>query len=394
MFFKPFESGGKAWNITFRRIIWGLLLFQVFVTGLFSLRKKPIAVLFMVILLAYTTWWGYVMNKDFTPLSKHTALCNIFEVQNGEEVVDVAGIPPAPRSQQHLNLRRYAVNDETLYVAPADSRTDYSQPPMNMFYDGVLNTGRRRYAHPALNGKLPRLWLPAKVRAPQFGDGAAERRGVVLSLRRRATKGFKRGQTPQGKYSDNSPAWPSRDGDEPPRTLLQDSATPEPGSATGPSAWSTPSNPWRDPSPAASVPSLPEESRPSPTGMSFDWASGVMAFPDEHAWCDEDDDEHDGDSTPETGEDAPASPVSVQVGGGACADRRRRIITVQSGGVLCRECRGVGRPGEENGAVTWKLGRQDREYESARLEHEVQYDGNEMHCVAPCYRSLLSGLSL
>lgn len=271
----------------------------------------------MVVLLAYTTWWGYIMNKDFTPLSQYTALCNICEVQNGEDVVDVAGIPPAPRSQQHLNLRRYAVNDETLYVAPADTRTDYSQPPMNMFYDGVLNTGRRRYAHPALNGKLPRPWLPAKVRAPQFGDRAAERRGVVLSLRRKVAKGFKRGQTPQGKYSDTSPAWPARDGDgdEPPRTLIRGGTTPEPGSATGPSAWSTPSNPWVDPSPAASVPSLPEESRPSrpsPTGMSFDWGSGVMAFPDEHAWCDDDDDEHDGDSTPETGDGAPSSPVSLE----------------------------------------------------------------------------------
>ncbi|BEI86180.1 hypothetical protein CcaverHIS002_0604670 [Cutaneotrichosporon cavernicola] len=288
VYFKPFEAGGTAWGITFRRMIWGLLLFQVFVTGLFSLRKKPTAVLFMVALLVYTSWWGYVMNRDFTPLSDYTALSNICEVQNGEGAGDVAGIPEAPRSQQHLNLRRYAVNDDTLYVAPADSRTDYSQPPMNMFYDGVLNTGRRRYASPALNGRLPRPWLPTPARHREFGDGVAERRGVVLSLRRKVAKGFKRNKN---SYTDAPADSPVRVMDEPPRVLEGESST----------SWNV--NPWRDPSPATGSPTIPTPSR-SPGRMSFDWSSGVMAFPDEHVW---DDDGDDGDdSAPEP--DDPASP--------------------------------------------------------------------------------------
>lgn len=45
---------------------------------------------------------------------------------------------------RNLNRRRYAVNQEDLYLAPADERTDYSQPPMGGYYHGVLNTGRRR----------------------------------------------------------------------------------------------------------------------------------------------------------------------------------------------------------------------------------------------------------
>lgn len=305
VYFKPFESGGKGWNITFRRVIWGLLLFQVFVTGLFSLRKKPTAVIFMAALLAYTARWGYVMNRDFTPLSKFTALCNICEVQQGEGAEDVAGIPSAPRSQQHLNLRRYAVNDDTLYVAPADSRTDYSQPPMNMFYDGVLNTGRRRYAHPALSGRLPRPWLPANARDPQFGDGAAERRGVVLSLRRKVAGRFKGSKN---KYTDGTGSNAQNPGDEPPRVLVVGSTTPGDGT-NAQSNWSTPSNPWRDPSPVPSAPAAPE--RCSPARMSFDWGSGAMAFPDEHAWCDSEDD-HEGDTTPEADDDEPpTSPVSL-----------------------------------------------------------------------------------
>jgi hypothetical protein len=77
------------------------------------------------------------------------------------------------------------MNDETLYVAPSSKHTDYSQPPLNNFYYGVLNTGRRRYAHPALSGSLPTPWLPQPERERKFGDGAKERRGVVLSLRRK-----------------------------------------------------------------------------------------------------------------------------------------------------------------------------------------------------------------
>lgn len=58
--------------------------------------------------------------------------------------------------RSNLNRRRYAQNDETLYVAPEDDRTDYvrvparsvpspltppvpqSQPPMANWYIGVL----------------------------------------------------------------------------------------------------------------------------------------------------------------------------------------------------------------------------------------------------------------
>jgi hypothetical protein len=68
--------------------------------------------------------------------------------------------PPPPSPQRNLNRRRYAINQEDLYLAPADARTDYSQPPMGGYFSGVLNTGRRRYVHPALAGVLPSPWYP------------------------------------------------------------------------------------------------------------------------------------------------------------------------------------------------------------------------------------------
>ena len=50
------------------------------------------------------------------------------EVQRGEATSEVAKMRtghPVPMSQSTLNRRRYARNDETLYVAPEDERTDY-----------------------------------------------------------------------------------------------------------------------------------------------------------------------------------------------------------------------------------------------------------------------------
>src|SRR5882757_7341960 len=76
-----------------------------------------------------------------------------------------------------------------------------SQPPMSNWYPGVLNTGKRRYGHPALTGVLPTPWLPLKkgetlanyldrdsAKAPDGGNA------VVLTLRRRFSQVRKRGQ--------------------------------------------------------------------------------------------------------------------------------------------------------------------------------------------------------
>jgi hypothetical protein len=163
-----------------------------------------------------------------------------------------------------LNHRRYAVNDETLYVAPSDKRTDYSQPPMNSFYHGVLNTGRRRYAHPALSGSLPQPWLPAVDRPRAFGDGAKERRGVVLSLRRKKGKMLRRSQAELLDPVDDAEeggempeGWSTgdilRDGSVRPIDAIgtpEDSDSARQQSTSNLSATSSSMNPWGDPTPS------------------------------------------------------------------------------------------------------------------------------------------------
>ena len=201
------------------------------------------------------------------------------------------------------------MNDETLYVAPSDKRTDYSQPPMSNFYYGVLNTGRRRYAHPALTGLLPQPWLPAKAKPRAFGDGAAERRGVVLSLRRKRGKSFQRSQSHDGSANGVSDSlgipdgWTTgtRIGESGRRSSGGDGKT---GQMAG-STLSTSSNPWDDrpiQAPSSGAKGVKKQ-------ISFDPEPGVIDLPDEeeNVWGEEADsgDDHDGPL------ESPVSPIDL-----------------------------------------------------------------------------------
>ncbi|KAH7090850.1 DUF221-domain-containing protein [Auriculariales sp. MPI-PUGE-AT-0066] len=165
VFYKPYESQGEAWPITFVRMMWGVVIFQVFMAGIFLLKKSFYLASLMTPLILFTVYWTWSTDALFGPLSAFVGLSSVCEVQRGEEADEVRGLRhghPVSWSQSNLNRRRYAQNDETLYVAPEDDRTDYSQPPMANWYNGVLNTGKRRYGHPAMTGVLPQPWLPIK----------------------------------------------------------------------------------------------------------------------------------------------------------------------------------------------------------------------------------------
>jgi len=351
VYFKPYESNGEAWKITFDRLVWSLVLFQVFVTGLFSLSKSFWLVALMVPLILYTTWWGWVMSRDFTPLSKYLALSNVCDVQRGEQPAEVLEIDDhVPRTLSGLNHKRYAINDDTLYVAPADKRTDYSQPPMNSFYYGVLNTGKKRYGHPALTGSLPKPWLPAKYQPPAFGDNAPSRKGIVLSLRRKMAKKLRRNQsTPSTAAEEDEPngrrdvsggtfGTPEGWGTSFP-AAAQESTDTSAGADAGNtgsrgttySSSTINSNPWlRDSTPSN------DNDHGMPRRLSVDVATGTIALGDEHVWCDDGDhDDHDEDEDDSPGEPAePASPVSLE--GFALLTLSQRTTTARIAGARCQ----------------------------------------------------------
>ncbi|KAG5736119.1 hypothetical protein E4T56_gene6267 [Termitomyces sp. T112] len=278
VFYKPYESQGQAWPITFIRLIWGVVIFQVFMIGIFTLRQSYIISSLLAPLLIGTLVWSWYVDKSLKPLSKFVSLSSVFEVQRGEETADVMRLKaghPVTWSQSNLNKRRYAQNDDTLYVAPEDERTDYSQPPMTGWYSGVLNTGKRRYGHPVLTGVLPEPWLPLKkgqslVNHDHRGDtlrASKDSEAVVLTLRKRYSS--VRGS------SGISRAGPSIS------VGAQADASADPAVAR---------NPWED-----------AHSRSGQNGhnlnhrLSFDVASGVIMLPENGTWIDNpgDSDEED-----------------------------------------------------------------------------------------------------
>ncbi|KAJ7653289.1 hypothetical protein DFH06DRAFT_530882 [Mycena polygramma] len=289
VFYKPYESQGQAWPITFVRLIWGVMIFLTFMTGFFLLQNTYASSklsYFITILLAPllvgTVLWSWYIEKALKPLSDFVSLSSVCEVERGEETADVTRLRaghPVTWSQSNLSRRRYAQNDDTLYVAPEDERTDYSQPPMANWYSGVLNTGKRRYMHPALNGVLPHPWLPLKKgqtlsnndhRGSMSKDSTGNGQAVVLTLRKRPSV-RRRTQSEFIMGENNSSA---------------SVAPPSESSDAGGS------NPWH-------------ESRRSTTlnhRLSFDPASGVINLPDDGGdWLQEDEEDSDEDYGTGTG---------------------------------------------------------------------------------------------
>ncbi|KAF7760233.1 hypothetical protein Agabi119p4_10909 [Agaricus bisporus var. burnettii] len=290
VFYKPYESQGQAWPITFIRLIWGVVIFLVFMIGIFSLRTYWTLSSLLIPLLMGTVAWSWYIDKKLKPLSKHVSLSSIFEVQRGEETADVMRLRaghPVTWSQSNLNRRRYAQNDDTLYVAPEDERTDYSQPPMANWYSGVLNTGKRRYGHPALNGVLPEPWLPLKKGQTLVNNDNNNQhtrdngQTVVLTLRKRYNTLRGRNRTGQ----ESVPPTPHTDNGDAQEIPTDAAAV---------------ANPWGDIRPTNR---RVQHSAPLHHRLSFDHGSGVIVLPEDGDWLDlHDDDEVDSDEDHHTHE--------------------------------------------------------------------------------------------
>lgn len=187
------------------------------------------------------------------------------------------------------------------------------------------STGKRRYGHPALNGMLPRPWLPLKkgqtlanfvdcdeeavqnVNGAPRKSGPAKQEAVVLTLRRRYSvmrkdvrdfagklMGGKSGETTSGEQA------PEDSG------AVTESADDEDGENIPRPPSDTSSNPWKDTGPGPSRSATATRAR----RLSYDLATGVMNLPDDDGWIfpgtddDSDEDIHgaSGGGTPASGE--------------------------------------------------------------------------------------------
>jgi hypothetical protein len=74
VFRSPASASGEAWPTTFVRLVWGIVVFQLFMTGLFAARGSVSASTGMLPLLAGTVIWSWMMHLDMRGLSRYTPL--------------------------------------------------------------------------------------------------------------------------------------------------------------------------------------------------------------------------------------------------------------------------------------------------------------------------------
>ncbi|KAF9352036.1 hypothetical protein BGX26_010078 [Mortierella sp. AD094] len=222
VYFHPNESAGQIWPMVYSRMTLGLLIFQLTMLGFFMLKHAYIFGILLAPLPVGTVYfWHWTtdtykctakfmpleimrpkksntfdgpqetanvgqetanVDQEYSPNNTHGSLdtlgSNIAPSDYGLDYVTVnigqsgklvrrtnsifitgANIVTTPGGAKR-RLPKSAV-DEDDYQAIPDRYTDYQQPPMTLF-PGVLNSGLRRYCHPALAGPLPTLWLPLK----------------------------------------------------------------------------------------------------------------------------------------------------------------------------------------------------------------------------------------
>lgn len=181
--------------MVFPRIILGMILFQLTMTGIFVLKSFFTLAALCVPLIVFTVLFKLGMDAAFDRNSKHLPMQLLRDktdqlpgntTDDDDDIYDTSDdsssddeesekarerwrkatrmaseMVSSPSSSRKRHVRR-VILDEDDYAAIPDRYTDYRQPPMEL-NPGVLDTGLKAYANPALIGILPQLWLPVKA---------------------------------------------------------------------------------------------------------------------------------------------------------------------------------------------------------------------------------------
>lgn len=126
VYHRPFESRGQAWPIAFNRIAVGLLIFQLFMTGIFTVRGAFSLSTLMALVMATSAWVCWRLHRRYRRLSRFVNLQQACEAErdvNGpEDVQKLRRGHPVTFSQTRLSQGRYNQRDDSLYVVADDPR--------------------------------------------------------------------------------------------------------------------------------------------------------------------------------------------------------------------------------------------------------------------------------
>ncbi|KAI0230328.1 hypothetical protein L0F63_001217 [Massospora cicadina] len=184
VYYRNYESGGLLWPLAFRRIMVGIFLLQITLTGQFTILEFPGLALAMLPLMgASALFFRYIANAyphgckylpaDFLGSRRDSCERLLVEVDAveesfGLETDSIFARRTTTQDRSSLTCRTPAIltpddqEYEEPYLAEPDLRTDYQQSPMFRF-DGVLDSSIAEYANPATYADLPYLWLPQQL---------------------------------------------------------------------------------------------------------------------------------------------------------------------------------------------------------------------------------------
>lgn len=126
VFYKPYESQGQAWPLTFVRLVWGIIIFQIFMIGILTLRQCYIMSSLLVPLVLATATWSWYIHKTFRPLSSAVCLSSVCEVERGEEAVGFVSLReghPVTWSQRY-DENPFAFSSSDTFLAATSAAGD------------------------------------------------------------------------------------------------------------------------------------------------------------------------------------------------------------------------------------------------------------------------------
>ncbi|KAI9292695.1 DUF221-domain-containing protein [Neoconidiobolus thromboides FSU 785] len=159
--YRNYETGGMLWPCIFNRIMVGVFLKQLLMTGYFGLKNFYPLSIAMLPLIIFTSIFAYYMPKAYPNDCKYLPADYLINNDNTTESL-LARNDLISSANLTSNLVSEPYMDDQQYIAEPNVRTDYSQSTMLKFY-GVLDSGIEGYGNPAIHGTLPKLWLPQKI---------------------------------------------------------------------------------------------------------------------------------------------------------------------------------------------------------------------------------------
>ncbi|KAK9767380.1 hypothetical protein K7432_002865 [Basidiobolus ranarum] len=142
-----YDSGGSSWPVLFQRLLWGLILFQLTMTAVLSLKDVKWLSGLTFPLVFITMLFGYFCEQNLTRYAKVLSL-DIASDLDATATPDSEDDPYYPREP----------TPTTPSLFNSSIRGDKWQSITRVA--GVLDMQDTEYHHPALVGELPYLWLP------------------------------------------------------------------------------------------------------------------------------------------------------------------------------------------------------------------------------------------